>query len=71
MIPLLQTIMLTHITAADTHSNMYIMDSSAKEHVSHEIEIFTDVCMGASVPLQTADGTCMQTHVSGTMRGLW
>jgi hypothetical protein len=62
--------MLTHVMAATVPGNMYIMDSGAEEHVSREIDIFTDLRTGASVPLQTADGTEMKAHVSGTMRGL-
>ena len=62
--------MLTHVMAASVPGDMYIMDSGAEEHVFREIDIFTDLRTGASVPLQTADGTEMKAHVSGTVRGL-
>ena len=62
--------MLTHVMAASVPGNMYIMDSGAEEHVSREVDIFTDVNTGASVPLQIADGTEMKAHVLGTVREL-
>ena len=62
--------MLTHVMAASVPGNTYIMDSGAEEHVSREVDIFTYVITGASVPLQTADGTAMKAHVSGTVCGL-
>ena len=62
--------MLTHVMAASVPGDMYIMDSGAEEHVSREVDAFTDLRAGASVPLQTADGTEMKAHVSGTVRGL-
>ena len=63
-------IMLTHVMAASVSGNMYVMDSGAEEHVSREINIFTNIRTVARVPLQTADGTPMPTHVSGTVHGL-
>ena len=68
--PLLLVIMLTHTMAASVPGNMYVMDSGAEEHVSREVDIFTNVNTGACVLLQTVDGTQMKAHGSGTVRGL-
>ena len=62
--------MLMHAMVVSMPGNMYTMDSGAEEHVSQEVDIFTDMNTGTSVPLQTADGTQMKAHVSGTVRGL-
>ena len=66
--PLLLVVMLTHVMAASVPGDMYITDSGAEEHVSREIDTFTDLRAGASIPLQTADSTEMKAHVSGTVR---
>ena len=69
--PLLVVVMLTHVIAASVPGDMYVMDSGAEEHVSREVDIFTNVNTGASVPLQTAagpdEGTCLRHGTWATM----
>lgn len=68
---MLQMIMLTHVRAKTIHKNIYIMDSGTEEHMSQDIGISTNMQLGTDVPLQTADGTPMLTHDSGTVHRLW